>query len=64
MTADLPKRTPGKALEEGTPKELAPLARLEVSLFSVRAGDVVVNSFELARLRRVARGEGTPRAAG
>lgn len=62
MTADdLPKRTPGKALEEGTPKEIEPSP---VSLFNVNAGDLVVTSFEVARLRRARRGQSAPESAG
>lgn len=61
MTADLPKRTPGKALKEGTPKGPAPS---EVSLFNVRAGDLVISSIEVARLHRVRRSQGSSESSG
>lgn len=54
MSSALPKRVPGQALEEGTPKDLAPP---EVSLFGVSAGESVVTSFEVARLHRVRRSQ-------
>lgn len=50
MTCPLPKRKPGQALDAITPKEAAPT---ELSLFNVGTGEVVVSSFQVARLHRV-----------
>lgn len=50
MTRPLPKRKPGQALNDVVPKDHG---QSEVSLFHVGAGDVVVSSFQVARLHRI-----------